>query len=183
MQIETDLKRIAELSKEKAGENWGFRSFLKDCEVPERVIDRAVHILYRQVSARIDCCTCANCCREKAPLLNGDDVIKMAKGLNLSTAEMKRNYLVKNNEEEGFNFRQKPCPFLKDTRCSIYEFRPEYCLTYPTIGKNGVLKRLCSIIRDSSVCPIVFNVLELLKEEIWTMDMDECDALDDLDDF
>ncbi len=39
IKVETDLRKIKELAKEKWDENWEFRSFLKKCDIPEEKID------------------------------------------------------------------------------------------------------------------------------------------------
>ncbi len=178
MFIETDLERIKKLSQKKEGENWGFRSFLKDCEIPGRKIDQVAQKLYKRVTDKIDCRTCANCCKEMEPLLTQGDVVKLSRGLNLSVGKVKKKYLEQSAEGEGFTFNQKPCPFLAGNLCSVYDSRPQDCFSYPHILRKGVANRLSSVIHNCSICPIVFNVLELLKEEIWTMD--ECDDDDDL---
>ena len=60
-QMETDLSRIQQLSKEHDDENWEFRSWLKQ-NAPNN-IDDVVKALSQKYFALIDCTQCANCCR------------------------------------------------------------------------------------------------------------------------
>ena len=172
MKLVTEISRIKKLSKEKEEENWGFRSFLKSCGIPTNRIDSITQKLYKKVSEKIDCRDCSNCCKEILPILSENDIEQCTKGLNISAAEFKKKYLEKTDDGRN-TFNKTPCPFLRESRCSIYEFRPSNCRSYPYIGQKGLLSRLISVIHNCSVCPIVFNVYEYLKSEIWAMDGDE----------
>ncbi len=61
MDIVTDLDYIKEVAVEKDDENWEFRAFLKQYDMPRREIDAIVHRLVDKVTAQIDCTKCANC--------------------------------------------------------------------------------------------------------------------------
>jgi len=60
----------------------------------------------------------------------------------------------------------KPCQFLKDKKCTIYSLRPEECNSYPYLHKDGFTTRLHGVISNYEVCPIVYNVCELLKRRL-----------------
>ncbi|CAB1076074.1 hypothetical protein D1AOALGA4SA_3873 [Olavius algarvensis Delta 1 endosymbiont] len=60
--METDLNKIRNLSKERADENWNFRTFLKDYDIKN--LDLIVHELFEEVSEAIDCTSCGNCCKK-----------------------------------------------------------------------------------------------------------------------
>jgi len=165
--METDLNRIKQLSEKKEDENWAFRAFLKGSDIPLRKMDRIVHKLYKQISSRIDCKKCANCCKEIELGLYKEDIDNFSKGLEISAEQFRKRYLVKGEEQGEFYFKEKPCPFLKNNLCSHYHYRPEACRSYPHLHKNDFVFRLIGVIRNSSVCPIVFNVYEHLKAEIW----------------
>lgn len=164
--METDINKIRVLSKEREDENWKFRSFLKECDISEDEIDSLVHKLYRKVSSEIDCTACANCCKEVQPVLDQEDAEKFSKGLGISVAQFKEKYLVEDEEPEKFVFNAKPCPFLKNNSCSNYPYRPKDCVSYPHLHNSDFVLRLIWVINNYSVCPIVFNVYECLKDEI-----------------
>jgi len=46
----------------------------------------------------------------------------------------------------------------------VYPDRPNDCRSYPHLHKNDFVLRLWGVDDDSSVCPIVYNVYEKLKE-------------------
>lgn len=168
--METNLNRIKKLSRKKEAENWKFRAFLKSCNLPGEKIDSIVHDLFRDVSGKIDCKNCANCCRKILPLLDQDDIGRFSKGLGISPLEFKRHYLVEAEGEPGkYAFNKKPCPFLQDNLCSHYDLRPEDCRSYPHLHKEGFTSRVTGVIENCSICPIAYNVYELLKAELWHM--------------
>jgi len=163
--METNIGKIKEISEEKAEENWAFRAYLKECDIATEEIDAIVHRLYKEISAKIDCKACANCCKEITPVLDEEDIEELSGELGISNAEFKEEYLVK--DEEGFKFKMKPCPFLKDNSCLLHAYRPKDCRSYPHLHKEGFVFRLMNVIANCSVCPIVFNVYDALKEELW----------------
>ena len=177
--METDLKRIKQLSEEKEDENWQFRSFLKGSDTPLRKMDRMVHRLYEQVSSQIECTSCANCCKRIGVALDQEDIENLSKGLGISAVRFKKQYVVRSEESDGLVFKEKPCPLLKDNRCSYYEYRPKECRSYPHLHKKDFVFRLIDVIQNSSICPIVFNVYEYLKTEMWHME--DLEYFDDLD--
>jgi Fe-S-cluster containining protein len=63
-------------------------------------------------------------------------------------------------------FKNLPCMCLKDTRCTIYEKRPECCKDFPNTHKHQFTTRLFAMIEYYSICPIVFNLMEMLKLEL-----------------
>ena len=166
--IETDLEKIHALARQKEEENWEFRSFLKGfCPLSPEEIDRLVHKLNREVSLLIDCTKCGNCCRKMKPVLNHSDIERFAKGLNISVAQFKEQYLVKCNEKGKFWFKTESCPFLSNNRCSQYLLRPADCRSYPHLHKKDFVFRLINVIENYAICPIVFNVYERLKSKLW----------------
>lgn len=164
--IETDLNKIKKLLLENKDENWKFIYYLKTCDIPSEKIDSIVHRLYADISSAIDCKACANCCKEMRPVLNIEDIQKHSIGLNLSVSQFKIKYLTKDDDSENYTFNTKQCPFLKDNLCLNYAFRPENCKSYPFLHNSDFSSRLTNVIVNFSVCPIVFNVFESLKDEI-----------------
>lgn len=165
--VETNLDEIREFSKIKETANWEFRSFLKRCDLSEEEIDSIVHKLYQKVSSEINCRKCANCCKEIQPVLDEEDIESFSRGLGITVIQFKDQYLVKDDESEKFKFNKKPCPFLKDNLCSYYNYRPKACRSYPHLHKSEFVSRLINVVRNYAICPIIFNVYELLKEEAW----------------
>lgn len=167
MELETDIKRIRKLAKQRENANWAFRCFLKSSGLAFARIDSKVHELYREVSNQIDCTLCANCCRVVQPHLKRADVKRLAQGQELSVDELRSRYLQADEEQASETFSVLPCPFLKDTRCIVYDYRPSDCRSFPHLHKEEFAFRVNQAFSNCSVCPIVFNVYEGLKREFW----------------
>ena len=59
-----------------------------------------------------------------------------------------------------------PCHFLADNKCTIYENRFTECRDFPHLHKDGFTARYFNTIMYYHMCPIIFNVVEVLKEEL-----------------
>lgn len=156
------------MGEERSEENWNFRTFLKQLPIDGDELDSIVHQITAEVSSQIDCTKCANCCKQINPVLGKDDVSNFAKGLKISTSELEQNYLILHEDKPSqHEFKEKPCPFLKEDRCSNYDHRPTDCRSYPHLYKDRFVSRLMNVIGNYSICPIVFNVYERLKADLW----------------
>ena len=174
MKLETDLNKIKKLSEKNGEENWNFRSFLKGYDATIEEMDAIVYELYQRISSEIDCTDCANCCKKVQPVLDQEDIKKCCEGFGISVSRFKKESLKSDDEEqEKFVFKGKPCPFLKNNLCSIYSFRPKDCKSFPHLHKKEFVFRLWGVVENCSICPIVFNVYEQLKEELWNSGDDE----------
>ena len=70
---------------------------------------------------------------------------------------------LKIDEDGDYVTRQKPCPFLaEDNTCNIYDDRPSDCQRYPYTDEDVLLKRVQLTLKNSTVCPITFTVMEQL---------------------
>jgi Fe-S-cluster containining protein len=171
MKVEIDLEKIKLIGKEKEEENWKFRSYLKGLDIEEDELDKIVHEINNVVTAQIDCTKCANCCKVFDPILDAEDVVKLSTSLRMNIDEFKTAYLLESKEEENcYNFNKVPCPFLKNNKCTVYENRPKVCESYPHLHKEEFWTRLMGVVQNYSICPIVFNVYEELKKELWRRD-------------
>lgn len=167
MRLETDLSRIRRIAEQKDEENVRFRSFLKAYDGPDGRIDAMVHDLCQKVSSEIDCRQCANCCRRIQPELSHEDVRVFAEGLNLPVDKFRGQYLARGEERGKWRLTRLPCPLLAGSLCTNYEHRPQDCRSYPHLHKEDFVARLWNVIENCSICPIIFNVYEHLKEELW----------------
>lgn len=180
MNIETDIKRIEKLADQKQEENWKFRCYLKElCYLPSEEIDALFQQFSESVKKEVDCTKCANCCKEISPLLNSKDIEVLAANLHLTRSAFHEKYLVESEDDEGFNFKSLPCPFLAGNLCSVYSFRPWDCRSYPHLHKKDRISHMNTIVSNCSVCPIVYNVYELLKKKLF--DFEEMDEFFDFD--
>ena len=167
--IEMNLKKIQRFSQTKQDENWEFYSFLKGYTSDQKM-DDIVHHIYEQIAPKIDCTTCANCCKTLDIIFQEEDLNMLAQGMGISSHQFRTQYV---NEHTEFGMKtnelilkEKPCPFLANNRCNFYAYRPETCKTYPYLQKEDFLCRLHGVINNYAICPIVFNVCESLKDEL-----------------
>ena len=166
MKMETDPKVIEQLAGEREEENWEFRRFLKDLPMQGEELDALVHRHFEEVSSQVDCCACANCCREVLPLLSTSDVERLAGGLGISGEELIDRFLVPGEETGTFTFNSKPCPMLLENRCTVYDSRPEDCRSFPHLHKDEFVFSLIQAVQNCSICPVVFHVFERLKSDL-----------------
>jgi Predicted Fe-S-cluster oxidoreductase len=161
-----DPTLLPQLAEARLDENYDFRQFLKNHpELSSEQIDKIVFELDAKIWKKIDCTTCANCCRHVSPTLSEEDVTRLAGHLGLSNAEFTASYLAptESSSELPWVMRDKPCPFLKDNLCSVYEHRPANCRDYPYLNKPDLVFRTLNMIGRTAECPAVFEVWEELK--------------------
>jgi len=172
MNIETDLNIIKRNSEIREEENFEFRSFLKGQDTDK--VDQIVFELYEEVLELIDCTKCANCCIELETCFQNKEIDLLTKHLNIDKDEFIRQSTKPDQfgEKDKFSLNSKPCQFLTDKKCSIYELRPEECNSYPNLHKDNFISRLIGVIENYEICPIVYNVYELLKQEMNFKDLD-----------
>ncbi len=156
----TDLNTIKQLGERNRDTNFRFRSYLKSKDGDR--LDRTVNELYQFYSAKIDCTKCGNCCTLLKPLIQDTDIKPLAQITNKSIQDFKKDY-IETDEDGDIYFKDLPCPFLVEKKCSIYDSRPENCRSYPHLHKDDFLSRLFGVIDNYSICPIVFNIYEDLK--------------------
>ncbi len=163
MKIESDLNIIKRNAKIREDENFKFRSFLKGQDSEK--IDQIVYELYEKVIEDIDCIECGKCCMELEINFQIEEIDRLTKYLKID----KEKFITESTKPDQdadtntLYLNSKPCQFLKDKKCTIYELRPEQCNSYPHLHKDNFTSRLLGVIENYEICPIVYNVYELLK--------------------
>lgn len=166
--MEKDIRKIEQQARLREDENWRFRCYLKASDLPASRIDALVRKLYQEVSAQIDCTNCGNCCRVMQPLLTDADIKRLAAHLGLPVKQFRDDFIEVGSEKGAVaEFSTMPCPFLRDNSCSVYDCRPRDCRSYPHLHNKDFVFRMNQAYDNCSVCPIVFNVYEGLKSELW----------------
>jgi Fe-S-cluster containining protein len=161
--LELNLEKIKLIAKEREEENYNFRLFLKGCCSDE--VDKIVHQLNNEIISQIDCRECGNCCVALRPCVNDEDINYLSQLEKVSAKVFCQQFVVKDDFENVQYLKNMPCRYLKDKQCSIYERRPLDCRSYPHTQKTGFTSRTHSIIENYEICPIVFNLYELLKSK------------------
>lgn len=128
-----------------------------------RKLDERVHSIHNEVFNAIDCLDCANCCRTLGPRITDIDIQRMAAFLRIKPSVFTERYLVV-DEEGDYIFRSMPCPFLgSDNYCSVYDVRPRACREYPHTDRRRIYQVMGLMLKNSAICPAVFEMLERLK--------------------
>jgi len=130
-----------------------------------RKLDERIHALHEEVFEMIDCLDCANCCRTLGPRITDADIQRIAASLRIKPSAFAEQYVVV-DEDGDYIFRKMPCPFLgSDNYCSIYDVRPKACRDYPHTDRRRVYQVLPLTLKNSAVCPAVFEILERLRKD------------------
>ena len=154
-----NLKLLSEQSKPQ------FLAYYKNNKKKLAKMDEVVHQLHEDFSDKIDCLSCANCCRSLGPAIYDKDIERIAKALRQRPSDIIESYL-KVDEDGDYVFKTMPCPFLMaDNYCSIYESRPKACREYPHTDRRRFEQIYRLTVTNSSTCPIAYEVLsELIKK-------------------
>lgn len=160
--MEKNPHTVVRLAAEREDENWRFRSFLR-CLPPRRrrEIDRLAARFGREAEARMDCTACGACCRSCHVPVEDAEVERLAGRLSLPVQSFREQHM--EPDDDGEPALRAPCVFLQGNRCGVYEDRPQACRGYPYIGGH-IASRMVAIIERAGTCPIVFDMLERLKE-------------------
>lgn len=149
MRLEININNIAQIAKLKEEENISFGRYLKGQDLEK--VDEIVHRLYEEIAPQIDCLNCGNCCLNLRPI---------------ATEKVLSLFVEPKNIEDFKYLMSFPCKNLDGKKCKVYSERPEECREYPYMHRNKYVERTHEILQNYEVCPIVFNVFELLKEEL-----------------
>ena len=160
----TDLVQIRRLAAANEDENVEFRRYL----TAHHPAHDALHHIAEQVTAQIDCRTCANCCRETTVDLTADDLETIARFLEAEPEEVARVYTTTDAVTGVHTLKQTSngCVFLVGDLCSIYAARPRACHEFPYLlaTAKSLGSRTASIFGRACLCPIVYNTLEEFKK-------------------
>jgi len=162
--IITDLEKIHTDAIENERDNERFISFLKAMS-PEEV-DLQVHELSALITPEIDCTQCGNCCRSLMIQVESHEIDNLSKKLQISENEFIDQYVEKGSEGQMI-INTIPCHFLENNHCRVYEDRFSGCREFPALHLPHITSRLFTIFMHYGRCPIIFNVIEALKEKLY----------------
>ncbi len=154
-------EKVEAVAKNFERSNDVFRKFLKGKRSKE--VDAVVFELNKTVSQQIDCTQCGNCCKKLNAPFTSKEISRTAPFISLSEAEFTQRHCQHDEMDNVFYIKNPPCVFLKDNKCSVYEYRPDSCAEFPHLKKPNFIFRTLGIFENYKICPIVFNVVELLK--------------------
>lgn len=151
---------VKEISEKTIEENYKFRTYLKT-HADEKTLDKQFKKLHNKYFNNFDCRKCRNCCKVLGISMSEYELNEICKHYHLDLNNLKNNVL----KEHYGEYIAKPCPFLNaDNSCKIEKCQPESCRDYPYTDKDERLFSLLTIVNNSKVCPVVYKILEDLKE-------------------
>lgn len=121
-------------------------------------LDERFHQAHDAVFSKLDCLTCANCCKTTSPILIQTDIDRFAKTFRMKSSTFIDAYL-RRDDEGDYVFVSTPCPFLgADNACLVYEERPKACREYPHTNRKNMLGILELSLTNTLVCPAVHKI-------------------------
>ena len=151
---------VKEISEKKLNENYRFRTYLKG-HADEKELDKQFKKLHNKYFKDTDCSKCRDCCKILGISMSEEELNKICKKYNLDINKLKNDVL----KEEYGKYVASPCPFLNDDNsCQIKNCLPKSCKDYPYTNKDERLYSLLTVVQNSKVCPVVYNILEDLKD-------------------
>jgi len=160
----TDLSVISANAEKNEKENLRFREFLQQKGGGE--IDEIVFKLNDAISPQIDCTQCGNCCRSLMINVDDADAARLSAHLQLGKEVFYNRYVERSSQGLLAVMNTIPCHFLHENKCTVYEARPNECRQFPGLHHPGFTRRLFTIFMHYARCPIIYNVVEKLKEEV-----------------
>ncbi len=153
---------LPSLAAQRKKENVAFFKKLKR-KTPKN-LDQITQELHEEAFEKIDCLTCANCCKTTGPLFTQTDINRIAKHFKMKTAAFIDTYL-RIDEDQDYVLQTVPCPFLgADNYCGIYEVRPKACSEYPHTDRRKITQIASITIANTAICPAAYQVVERMKE-------------------
>jgi len=154
-------EEIAAIYERKAVEHQkSYRDYLKRADKSK--ILPLLPALHEEAFSKINCLECANCCKNYSPRFKMPDIRRIAKRLRMKESAFIDTYL-RLDEDGDYVVKNHPCPFLgTDNYCSIYEDRPRDCARYPYTDEDVLLKQVNLTLKNATVCPATFYVMEKL---------------------
>jgi uncharacterized protein len=155
------LRKHLNIADQKKKENKKFFALLGR----KRDLDKQFHALHDEIFERVDCLTCANCCKTTSPIFRPVDIERISKYLRSKASVFTDTYL-RLDEDGDWVLQRSPCAFLDDQNyCSIYEVRPLACREYPHTDRKNMHQILDLTYRNTMVCPAVAEMVERMKAD------------------
>lgn len=137
-----------------------YQQFLKRADRNKTL--KALPAVHEEAFEKIDCLSCARCCKNYSPRFKTPDVKRISKYLRMKESVFIDMFL-RVDEDGDFVVKSSPCPFLNDDNtCKVYDVRPSDCARFPYTDEDVLLKRQALTLKNSEFCPITYYVLEKL---------------------
>jgi Fe-S-cluster containining protein len=159
-----DLNSFAGKARSISSENKKFLSQLKRKKTHQ--LDYIFQDAHEAAFEKIDCLTCANCCKTTSPIFYQKDIDRLAKRFRMHPNDFTAQYL-KIDGDDDYVLTSAPCPFLADDNsCNVYEDRPTACREYPHTNRKNMIQVLDLAYKNTLVCPAVLQIVAEVKKKL-----------------
>lgn len=122
-------------------------------------LDQKFHKGHEAEFKKMDCLSCANCCKTTSPIFRDADIRRISKHLRIKEGKFISDFL-RMDEEQDYVLKSSPCSFLdNDNTCSIYDVRPLACREYPHTDRKNMFQVLEITAENSLICPAVARIV------------------------
>lgn len=129
-------------------------------------VDEIFLPLAAAVTSQVDCTQCGNCCRHLEPGISEEEAGRLALQKGMPESAFRREFTCREPGSDTLYLNTLPCTFFDGRLCTIYENRPHSCRDFPHLSRGNIKFRIRSILHNYSLCPIVYNAVEALKQEL-----------------
>jgi Fe-S-cluster containining protein len=158
------IEELPAKAKEKWVENKKYFTKLKSRQ--RKRLDLVMKEIHEEEFNHTDCLTCANCCKTTSPIFTEKDISRISKHLKMKEGRFIEQYLQR-DDEDFMVLKSAPCTFLDhDNTCFIYEVRPKACSEYPHTNRKKFIQLTDLTLKNTEICPAVFNMVETLKAKL-----------------
>jgi len=162
--MDKTIEQLPRKAEEKFTETKKYFTKLKK-KKPKK-LDLLMQDLHHQEFLRTDCLTCANCCKTTSPIFTEKDIKRISRYLKMKEHQFITQYLQR-DDDDFMVLQNAPCTFLHvDNSCFIYEVRPKACSEYPHTNRKKFIQLTNLTLKNTEVCPAVFNIVEELKKKL-----------------
>lgn len=159
-----NITELQKLAKDKHIENKKFLDRLK--KKTPKDLDYTMQKIHDDVFERVDCLSCANCCKTTGPLFTNSDIDRISKHLRLKPHQFVEQFL-RVDEDNDYVLQQLPCHFLDhENYCMIYDVRPKACREYPHTDRKKFQQINELTLKNVEICPAAYEVVEMMKKKI-----------------
>lgn len=158
-----NLEDYHKKAKTKQTEHKKFLAKIKN--KPPKNFDQKMQEIHNEVFEKVDCLSCANCCKTTGPLFTQKDIERLAGVFRLKPQQFIEKYL-RIDEDNDYVLQSVPCPFLgNDNYCSVYENRPKACREYPHTDRRKFYQINHLTLKNTLICPAAYEVVEQMTKE------------------
>lgn len=134
--------------------------------MPLREVDSLFHTEHEKTFEKINCLSCANCCKTTGPLFTNRDIDTISRHLRIKPSQFIEQYL-RIDEEKDYVLKSTPCIFLDEANyCSIYDYRPKACREFPHTDRANMNEISHLTSRNALICPAVYTILENIETRL-----------------